>query len=261
MLSLIQVMKTIATFFNNYRINRNVYNINTNTTIDRIECERNVCEKELHRLKYGLENLLKNKAHKNFQIRKTNWIDQCWSCCRRCTRNRNHIPYNGWKKYDLKRKIANFLTSKIATIDPTCKSILFKILEGKILDCLSNGQKVDQNRSDSISITSLSTSYESPSNSSILTDNEFRSPHIVLSQPSTTDTISTLKSSSISAFPYGTSTSNVDHTLTRLTSKNDISKANDYEKSTLSVPVAKTLRSSDILLDILIDYEKVKQQN
>ncbi|CAF4074239.1 unnamed protein product [Rotaria sordida] len=90
MLSLIQVMKTIGTFFNNYRINRNVYNINTNTTIDRIECERNVCEKELHRLKYGLENLLKNKAHKNFQIRKTNWIDQCWSCCRRCTRNRNH---------------------------------------------------------------------------------------------------------------------------------------------------------------------------
>jgi hypothetical protein len=34
-------------------------------TIDRAECERNVCENELYRLRYGLRSLLENKG----------WID------------------------------------------------------------------------------------------------------------------------------------------------------------------------------------------
>ncbi|CAF2829965.1 unnamed protein product [Rotaria sp. Silwood2] len=127
------------------------------------------------------------------------------------------VPYNDWNKHDLKQKVANFITSKAATIDPTCKLLLFKILEEKILDCLSNGQKVDNNQTDSLSITPLSTNYESLSKSSILTDNKSLSSHIV---PSSTDTISTLKSSSISAFPYETSASDVNHTLPKLASKN-----------------------------------------
>ena len=74
-------MKTIAAFFNNYSTNQNDSDLI-------LECQRNVCEKELRRLQYGLENLLRNQGHGSVGIKKKSWINRCWPCCRRRNNNR-----------------------------------------------------------------------------------------------------------------------------------------------------------------------------
>ncbi|CAF1265278.1 unnamed protein product [Rotaria sp. Silwood1] len=87
---------------------------NRNATISQIEHERNVCEEELYRLRYGIENLLDNKEQGDFKIQQqknltniqnpfrtmtpninnlnnrklTNWFDRCAPCCRRWRRRR-----------------------------------------------------------------------------------------------------------------------------------------------------------------------------
>ncbi|CAF0779158.1 unnamed protein product [Rotaria sordida] len=100
--------------------------INRNATISQIEHERNICEEELYRLRYGIENLLANKEQRDFKIRQqknltnikypfrttttninnlnnkiTSWIDRCTPCCRRWRRNRRHnniINPNGYSR-------------------------------------------------------------------------------------------------------------------------------------------------------------------
>jgi hypothetical protein len=95
MLLFIQLMKSIAAFFNNYGISQVAYNANTNASIDRVQCERNKCDKELHRLRYGLENLFGNKD----QIQKKSSMDRCWPCCRRWNRNRHDGDTNTTKDF------------------------------------------------------------------------------------------------------------------------------------------------------------------
>ncbi|CAF3742084.1 unnamed protein product [Rotaria magnacalcarata] len=275
-------MNTVARFFNNYNIDRNDSNINTNANITQVECERNVCQQELYRLKYGLENLLNNKSYNSNKLQITNWIDECWSCCRRCTKNRNYnksyinkyrnanhsivrssfdddsivlkssLRHIGRKKYDLQQNISNLQTKKATPTDLSCKSVLFKILQAKILDCLSRGQQFAENKSNSIGISPLSSSYDSSSVSSMFTDKESLSSYFGLSQRSNIDTISSLKSSSIAAFPHEKLSSNGDYILSQSSPKKDILKVDDYEKSTLTVPPTK--RSSKVFLsDVLFD--------
>jgi len=149
MLLFIQLMKSITAFFNNYSISQVAYNINTNTSIDRVQCERNKCDKELHRLRYELENLFGNKD----QIQKKSSMDRCWPCCRRWNRNRHDgdtsttkdfressvstpaLPYIDRTKRDLRQNITDSLPNKTIP-DPTYKSLLFKNLQVKLLDCL-----------------------------------------------------------------------------------------------------------------------------
>lgn len=43
--------------------------INRNAHVSQLEHERDICEKELYRLRYGIENLLANTKYENFQVR------------------------------------------------------------------------------------------------------------------------------------------------------------------------------------------------
>ncbi|CAM4883620.1 unnamed protein product [Rotaria socialis] len=242
-------MNTVATLFNNYHIDRNDANINTNADIAPIECERNVCQQELYRLKYGLENLLNNKGYNSIKLQSTNWIDQCWSCCRRCTKNRNYnkscinkyrhanhsivrssfdddslvlkssLRHIGRKQYDLQQNISNFQTNKATPMDLSCKSVLFRILQAKILDCLFRGQKFAENKSNSIGIAPLLSNYGSSSASSMFTDKKSLSSYFGLPHRSNIDTMSSLKSSSIAAFPHEKLSSNGDDILSQSSTK------------------------------------------
>lgn len=81
--------------------------INGNAALVQAEYERDACEEELYRLRYGIENLLANKEH-DIKIqqrnkftdtrnqynmtttRNTSWIDRCSPCCRRWRKNRRN---------------------------------------------------------------------------------------------------------------------------------------------------------------------------
>ncbi|CAF3870897.1 unnamed protein product [Rotaria sp. Silwood2] len=108
---------TTKTLYKNFKYYQN-YNpaagdVNRNATISQIEHERNVCEEELYRLRYGIENLLANKEQGDFKMREhkdfknienpfrtmitnicnlnnkkiTSWINRCTPCCRRWRRD------------------------------------------------------------------------------------------------------------------------------------------------------------------------------
>jgi hypothetical protein len=100
-------------------MNRRLF-INTNSIIDRVECERNVCENELNRLRYGLENLLRNNDYAEF---------------------RNSFNYASTPLYTSRRKEISDLRITKTPIDPTDKSLLYKILEAKLFECLSTNQR------------------------------------------------------------------------------------------------------------------------
>jgi len=99
-----------------------------NATIDRIECERNVCENELHRLRYGLENLLKNSIDQNNEFTYHYGYDYAF---------RSPLSYTDRME---RSNISDFRKIK-SSIDSTYKSLLYKILETKLLDCLHTNQK------------------------------------------------------------------------------------------------------------------------
>ena len=84
-------MKTTIVFSNNNGIKEDFTDTNTNTTIDRVECERNVCQNELYRLRDGLKNVLANSSYNYFKLQNNNWIDRYCPCCRRSTKNRNFV--------------------------------------------------------------------------------------------------------------------------------------------------------------------------
>ncbi|CAF3406467.1 unnamed protein product [Rotaria socialis] len=101
--------------------------VNKNANVSQVEHERDACEKELYRLRYGIENLLANKDQGDFKreqqqqkrfsniqnpFRKqitqikdlnnkinTNWIDQCTPCCRRWRRVRRNSNINSPNQY------------------------------------------------------------------------------------------------------------------------------------------------------------------
>jgi hypothetical protein len=155
--------------------------LSLNARIARIECERNVCKKELYRLRYGLENLLRNTSYDDLETSKKSWIEQC---CRRWKKDRNgdyneftyHHDYkpafrfsssrsdadydreyqlaiiifyfsasfipasSSSYKHDSRENILDVQTTK-TIVDPTYKSLLYKILEKKLLDCLRTNQR------------------------------------------------------------------------------------------------------------------------
>jgi len=92
---------------------RTNYRIHQNATVARIECEQNVCESELQRLRYGLDRLLKNMSYDGFDGR--------------------------WNR-ELRQKFSESRRNEMI-VDSSHKSLLYKILEAKLLDCLGTNQK------------------------------------------------------------------------------------------------------------------------
>jgi hypothetical protein len=98
---------------------RTNYRIHQNATVARIECEQNVCESELQRLRYGLDRLLKNMSYDGFDGRRKS--------------------YRRWNR-ELRQKFSESRRNEMV-VDSSCKSLLYKILEAKLLDCLGSNQK------------------------------------------------------------------------------------------------------------------------
>jgi len=118
---------------------KTICNINTNAIISRAECERNVCENELNRLRYGLANLLKNDGYDNLEIPNKN-RNEGDNEFRNLS---NYTPlalYTSQRKHDSRKEIADLEITK-TPMDPTYKSLLYKILEAKLFECLSSNQR------------------------------------------------------------------------------------------------------------------------
>lgn len=122
-------MKTTSTINNNNGFNQSINttkkshkyhqnydqiteNINRNATIAQLEYERNACEEELYRLRYGIENLLANNDQGDYKIQQRfrhpyrdrknySWFDRCSPCCRRWRRHRddNHTIISNESTY------------------------------------------------------------------------------------------------------------------------------------------------------------------
>ncbi len=79
-------MKTMAAFFNNYRINHDVTNV---AIVAKVKCERNVCENELRRLRDGLEKLAGKKSDDDFGIRRKNGRNRYGTSSRQWNKDRD----------------------------------------------------------------------------------------------------------------------------------------------------------------------------
>jgi hypothetical protein len=107
--------------------------IHMNVNNARIECERNLCENELQRLRYGLDRLLTSMNSNGFDR------------SRKSHRSRNH---------------GRGYTEQIGREMIVHKSLLYQILEAKLFDCLRTNQmslsnsliKYEKTPSDSLSI-------------------------------------------------------------------------------------------------------------
>ncbi|CAF0774794.1 unnamed protein product [Adineta steineri] len=118
----LNLSRTIRKPYENYNYNQAAGDINGNATIAQVEHERDACEEELYRLRYGIENLLGNNEHGDFKEQqqqqrfrnvpnsfrtmmnqRTNsnnkkngsWLDRCCSACcrRRWRRNKSNNTF------------------------------------------------------------------------------------------------------------------------------------------------------------------------
>jgi hypothetical protein len=66
-------------------------NINRNATISQVEYERNACEDELYRLRYGIENLLANHEQADFIVQQQQRFKNVQNPFRTMTSNINNL--------------------------------------------------------------------------------------------------------------------------------------------------------------------------
>jgi len=66
-------------------------NINRNATIAQVEYERNACEDELYRLRYGIENLLANHEQTDFIVQQQQRFRNVQNPFRTMTSNINNL--------------------------------------------------------------------------------------------------------------------------------------------------------------------------
>ncbi|UJR21098.1 hypothetical protein I4U23_024198 [Adineta vaga] len=143
-------MKHFVVLLSHHHHHHGQQSVNTNAEdIPRLQCERNKCENERQRLRDRLEQLIKYRKEKQ----RESWIDRwCPCCCRRSNRERRvdyeyksslyqspiSFPYIDQTQHEFQ-----------PSNNPPYKSLVFKNLETKILNCLSNTP-----RSESISVLS-----------------------------------------------------------------------------------------------------------
>ena len=74
-------------------------NINRNAAIAQVEYQRNACEEELYRLRYGIENLLANKNQDGFKLQQQRFRN-VQNPFRTMTSNINNLNSTFVQKFD-----------------------------------------------------------------------------------------------------------------------------------------------------------------